>query len=374
MICDLCAERLYGLERLRNDRGASVLRTGDQHKIDGEVILASKRQAEGAVQNIRLVAVVVTHNRLAKLGTTLERLGTEVPSALDAVIVVDNQSSDGTPEWLAEWEASMAGRALVHLSKTNLGGAGGFALGMKLAAESFDPDWIVVMDDDARPSPGALTTFLGNNHAGWDAVAAAVYYPGGVLCEMNRPSCNPFWSWRGVLRLVRYVLAGKGRDGFHIPRSAYDERVPTAIDAASFVGLFVSRHALALVGFPDARLFIYGDDVLYTLALRELGGMICFDPRIHFEHDFSTLDAEHKRFVPLWKSYYHHRNLLIVYRRSAGLFFWPALLVVLPKWFLKARHHAGERRAYLRLLFRAVRDGLSGRLDASLTEVRALEN
>ncbi|WP_260107659.1 hypothetical protein [Phaeobacter inhibens] len=56
--------------------------------------------------------------------------------------------------------------------------------------------------------------------------------------------------------------------------------------------------------------------------------------------------------------YYHHRNLLLLYRQAAGWLFWPVLLLILPKWILKVRHHPGVRWAYLRLTWLAVRDGL----------------
>lgn len=319
----------------------------------------------------RLVAVVVTHNRKAQLKTTLARLLSEPANLLYAVVIVDNQSTDGTHEWLSDFQESGGVFVYSHLSDKNLGGAGGFELGMRLARERFDPDWIVVMDDDARPRPDALAAFHAQDLSGWDAIAAAVYYPAGGLCEMNRPSRNPFWSWSGILRLIWHTVIGRGRDGFHIPARSYDGSEPQAIDATSFVGFFISRNAIALAGYPDPRLFIYGDDVLYTLRLRELGGRIAFNPNVRFEHDFTTIGAADKRFVPLWKSYYHHRNLLLVYRKSAGVFFWPALFVILPKWLLKLRHHRGQRKAYLRLLIRAVTDGLTDRLDVPLAQIQA---
>jgi hypothetical protein len=73
----------------------------------------------------------------------------------------------------------------------------------------------------------------------------------------------------------------------------------------------------------------------------------------------------------LWKVYYHHRNLLLLYRKAAGVFFWPALCLVLPKWILKVRHHHGVRRAYLRLTWLAVRDGLLRKLGRSHAEILA---
>ncbi|WP_260008656.1 hypothetical protein [Leisingera sp. M527] len=41
-------------------------------------------------------------------------------------------------------------------------------------------------------------------------------------------------------------------------------------------------------GYPDPGLFLYGDDVIYTLGLRRRGETILFDPELRFEHDCST--------------------------------------------------------------------------------------
>ena len=313
----------------------------------------------------RLVAVVVTYNRLAQLKATLARL-LEVPAPLlEAVVVVDNASTDGTGAWLATQDDPR----LVKLpSRANLGGAGGFEAGMKLAVARFDPDWIVVMDDDARPRTGAIAAFHALDTRGCEAVAAAVYYPGGEICEMNRPSRNPFWHGAEFRRTLMRI---GGRGGFHVSPEDY-EGPGRSIDVASFVGLFVSRAAIARVGYPDGRLFVYGEDGLYTLGLAKAGGRLWFAPGIAFEHDCSTFAGQRGRFRPLWKVYYYHRNLLLLYRMAAGWMFWPALLAVLPKWLWKVRDHAGERRAFLRLLTRAVADGLTGRTGVDHAGVLAL--
>lgn len=305
----------------------------------------------------RLVAVVVTFNRLDKLKVTLARLLAAPNAHLEAVLVVDNASTDGTADWLAACDDP---RLLVHRCKTNCGGAGGFEAGMRLVSERFDPDWIVVMDDDARPEIGALERFHSHDRAGAEAWAAAVYHPDGRICDMNRPAINPFWR-RGVL--WRTIL-GQGRDGFHLgPVDYAPEATPRQVDTGSFVGLFLSRAAIARAGYPDGRLFIYGDDALYTLELTRLGGKIFFDPGIRFEHDFSTLGETDKRFRPLWKSYYHYRNLMMVYRLCSGWLFVLVAPAAAAKWVLKVRHHGGERRAFLGYVLRALRDGILRRTD-----------
>ena len=71
----------------------------------------------------RLVAVVVTHNRLAQLQITLPRLLEKIPPrSSPGVVVVDNASPDGTAAWLARQNDA---RLRVLRVEANLGGAGG---------------------------------------------------------------------------------------------------------------------------------------------------------------------------------------------------------------------------------------------------------
>lgn len=317
-------------------------------------------------QQGRLVAVVVTYNRLAQLQTTLARLLDSAPRDLAAVVVVDNASTDDTAAWLATQNDP---RLDVLRSATNVGGAGGFAAGMARAMEHHAPDWLVVMDDDGRPQADALATFQSLDLTGRDGLAAAVYYPSGAICDMNRPSRNPFWHLPVLLRTA--MRLGR-RDGFHVSPAHYDTDQPIPIDITSFVGFFVRAAAVRAQGYPDPALFIYGDDGLYTLGLRQAGHRIDFDPRVRFDHDCSTFEGQRGRFRPLWKAYYYHRNLLTLYRRAAGWLFVPLLFVVVPKWLFKVRNHDGSRGLYLRLLGRAVWDGLRDRRDMSHADVRSL--
>lgn len=144
-----------------------------------------------------------------------------------------------------------------------------------------------------------------------------------------------------VISVLSGGRLGRARDAFHMVAADYESATPKAIDGASFVGLFLSREVVKRIGYPDGTLYLYGDDVLYTLELRATGGRIAFWPDIQFEHDFSTIHAAERRFRPLWKCYYHHRNLLIVYRRAAGWMFFPLLPLIVSKWLLKVRHYHG---------------------------------
>ncbi len=315
-----------------------------------------------------IAAVVVTHDRLDKLTVTVARL---LDQLVDHVIVVDNASTDGTAAWLATLDDP---RLQVHRSATNQGGAGGFSVGMQLARDVADADWTVVMDDDGRPAPGAIDAFRAMDLSGWDAIGAAVHHPDGRICEMNRPYRNPFWNPGAFLRTLARMPLGRGRAGFHLGDDAYRAGAPVVpVDMSSFVGLFLSRAALHRAGLPDPRLFIYGDDQLYTLQMRRAGLRIGFAPQVRFDHD--TTAAQGKGGVvlrPMWKVFYMYRNALMAYRVAAGPWFWPLVPVLLRKWRRKGGDYGPDAALFRTILDQAVRDGLAGRLDRSHDDILRL--
>lgn len=314
-----------------------------------------------------VAALVVTHNRLDQLRRTVARL---LDEPIDHLVVVDNASNDGTPSWLA---AETDPRLTVIRSARNIGGAGGFHLGMSEMIARFDPDWCVLMDDDARPEQDIIARFRDELddyvQSDWHAIAAGVFYPDGAICEMNRPSRNPFWH----LRHFMATALGGGRAGFHLRDTDYGAVTVQQVDATSFVGLFLSRQAIRRGGLPDGRLFLYGDDVIYTLNLSDSGGRIGFAPWLRFEHDCSTFErtGAARLYKPLWKAYYNYRNGLIGYRLAAGpVLFWPVLALMAPNWFLRASAYGAQARLYRRLLRLAIRDALTGRIDRPHAEIQ----
>lgn len=299
---------------------------------------------------MNLTAVIVTHNRCQKLQHTL---AATLAQPFSAIIVVDNASTDGTRAWLAGQHDP---RLHLILSEQNSGGAGGFAQGM-IAALNYDPDWLVCYDDDAYPAPDALQQFTALDLGNTDSAAAAVYYPDGRLCEMNRPSYNPFWHPRKLLRTALGVFTGRARGAFHVTDSAYQGVEALPIDSSSFVGFFVRADWVRRLPLPEPGLFIYGDDVLYTLNLTKHGARHRFLPTVRFIHDCSTFQTARRGYHPLWKAYFTYRNGLLIYRMAAGVWFYPVALLKALLWLAAVRHYRNKRR-YLRLWWQAVRDGI----------------
>jgi len=286
----------------------------------------------------RIVAVLVTHDRPQLLLEALQAVAgqTRRPSRL---IVVDNGSDRATREVLAATPDIDVVR-----SDVNLGGAGGFALGIERAM-ALDADWIWLMDDDAIPDPRALEALqarLPDLPREVGAVCSSVM-EFGVIATNHRRRFN------GLVGFERPVAA-----------AAYAADV-LPVDTASFVGFLVSARAVREVGLPNPAFFLSYDDTEYSLRLGRHGFGVWLVPSsviVHKRTRSSRLRAT--EFGP--KHYFNVRNRIFVkssYCRfgnigaAAGALFGMALWLCSPGRFKSPAWHA---------LLRALSDGYAARL------------
>ena len=190
----------------------------------------------------RIVGVVVTHRRRELLAESLKVLSAQ-DRPLDHLIVVDNAAE---PE-VAELVAAQSIPTTYLPSQHNLGGAGGFALGM-LHALALGADWVWCADDDGRPEgPQVLSTLLSCAHRhGLGQVSP-------VVVNIDEPDALAFPLRRGLVwRRRRSELFADGE-------TQTDDLLP---DIASLMnGALFAAATLDRIGVPDLRLFVRGDEV-----------------------------------------------------------------------------------------------------------------
>jgi rhamnopyranosyl-N-acetylglucosaminyl-diphospho-decaprenol beta-1,3/1,4-galactofuranosyltransferase len=184
-------------------------------------------------------AVVVTHRRVTALTSSLEAV-TGQTRAPDHLIVVDNDDDDRVRELVA---AQSVPTTYVG-SRRNLGGAGGFALGV-LQALALGADWVWLADDDGRPAdPDVLGTLL------TCAATHSLAEVSPMVCDLADPSRLAFPLRRGLV--WRRHVAELRVDGA-------GDLLPGI--ASLFNGALFRASTLEAVGVPDIRLFIRGDEV-----------------------------------------------------------------------------------------------------------------
>lgn len=184
-------------------------------------------------------AVVVTHRRVDSLAKSLDVLSTQT-RMIDHLIVVDNDNDERVRDLVAGQPVPTTYVG----SRRNLGGAGGFALGM-LQALALGADWVWLADDDGRPADSqVLATLL----ACAQKHNLAEVSP--MICDLDDPDRLAFPLRRGVVwrRLVSELhVDGSGED--FLPGISH-----------LFNGALFRAETLEAVGVPDLRLFFRGDE------------------------------------------------------------------------------------------------------------------
>ncbi|MFC8502547.1 glycosyltransferase [Pedococcus sp. NPDC057267] len=282
-----------------------------------------------------VVAVVVSYNRRELLSECLGAVATQT-HPLDALVVVDNASTDGSPELV---ERDFPAADLVRLTR-NTGGAGGFAAGLARALDQHSADLVWVMDDDTIPSETALSELLAARErygSELGLVASRVLWTNGEDQDRNIPRRVP-WA---TPRARRAAAAAGGRP----------------MRTASFVSLLVSADAIRATGLPTADFFIWNDDFEFTARiLRSRPGI--YVPAavvVHKTKELGTRSAD-----PGERFFNEVRNKIWTFR--AGRAFSPGeaslrAAVALVNWVRFYRH--SQRRAVLRRALGAgVRAGL----------------
>lgn len=249
-----------------------------------------------------IAAVIVTHNRSAKLARVLQALAAQsLPP--DQVHVIDNASTDDTASVVKAMAEALPGLHY-HRLPENIGGAGGFHHGMKQACDA-GADYLWVSDDDAYPDPDAIQHLylalqqFEQTHGKRPSFACSrVNWIDGTLCEMNVP--RAVWDW------TRYLVPDQ----------------PWAlVESCSFVSILVPRWAITQHGLPIPDYFIWFDDAEFTRRLsKSFPGILV--PASTVTHDTAENKGVNFRFVTeqnLWKFVYGARNETSFLTREFGV-------------------------------------------------------
>lgn len=247
-----------------------------------------------------VVAVVVTWNRCDLLGTALRAvLGQSRPP--DRVVVVDNDSTDGTADLLrSEFSPERAATVEVLRTTRNIGGAGGFAVGVRRALESSRCDLLWLLDDDTIAEELALESLLAAvaTYGGPQPalVASRVVWTDGRDHPMNTPRRSP-WATS-----VEDELA--------------DRIGCLPIRSASFVSVLLDAAVVNERGLPLADYFLWNDDFEFTTRLIRGGvGLSCpASVVVHETATFASTDVD-----PGARFFYEVRNKVWLFTRARGL-------------------------------------------------------
>ncbi len=304
-----------------------------------------------------------------------------------SVVLVDNASTDGSVERILDWAggnavASSGADRLRHLSEppvpkpiavtrysrrqaespgaptsasplvlieneTNAGFAGGTNVGLRYLYSQPQFDFVWVLNNDIVVASNSLSELV---HA---ATRTGVGAAGPTLFEYQRPDVvqiaggGSFKPWRGFPRPATATHPGNAKDQ------------PEFLDYVGG-GCMLARVAdLSRVGTIDESYFMYGEDVDFSLRIRQIGLLIVHVPSAHAWHKGGAASGY---FNPKHDYYVVRNNLYLMkkhFPRLMPLAFGFALYrFVLPKILRRQ----WKRLSAVRLAVRDYRRGIVGPL------------
>jgi GT2 family glycosyltransferase len=217
---------------------------------------------------VDVVVVIVTYNSAHVVGAALDSLPDALAGLSADVVVVDNGSSDGTPDLVDQRDDCRLVRS------ANVGYAGGINRGVHESGES---DAILALNPDVRLHAGSLAALMHTMRATGDAIIAP---------QIRAADGSVHHSLRREPSLGRTLgLTGTGLPMFAEYLNKPKEYLePQVVDWALGAALLISRRCFeALAGF-DESLFLYSEETDFCLRARDLGMRTRYEPAAVMTH------------------------------------------------------------------------------------------
>jgi len=278
-----------------------------------------------------VMAIVLNWRNYKETAETVKVLCELGPSKMD-VIVVDNASGNESLEKIRQaLKASFAklvdfsdgsnidqcptqklnGRTLFLVqNKDNLGYAGGNNAGIKAALRIGDPKYMMIVNSDARPKPGAIQNLI----SAMDSNPKAAFCAGTLIYfgKEDVIQCvggGRYYSWLGRSRLL-----GKGMSLTEINKIDIDK-----LDYLMGACLLFRTEIINDIGLMDEKYFLYGEEFDWQLRARKSGWklLVCKEAVIEHGDSASTKGSGHSNLF----YYYHNRAAILLNAKRFGKYF-----------------------------------------------------
>lgn len=299
-----------------------------------------------------LSIVMVNFNQAQYSAQCLDSIQKDPPRVSHEIILVDNASLDGSPDWLITHYPSVK---LVRSSKN-----GGIAGGNNLGIRSAQGKYILLLNNDTLVMPGTIDQSV----AFLDAHPEAAGVGGNLLNEDG--SFQSGYADFHTLWTVFLVITKLGQ-AFHTWYPSHPRgKALLEVDWMSTAFMTFRKEALEAVKLVNEEYFIYSDETDLEYRLVKAGWKIYYLPELETVHfGGKSLNAWRRRRLV-------YRGYLLFFRNHRGrlqttflrIMFSLACLIKLPFWALtwlgpRWKERAGqELRSNLAILRMCLEPGI----------------
>ncbi|MEK7110083.1 MAG: glycosyltransferase family 2 protein, partial [Patescibacteria group bacterium] len=232
------------------------------------------------------------------------------------IIVVDNNSSDGTVEFLLNLE-KQSDNLHVFLSKTNLG----FGRGNNLGLEKSKGKYVLYLNSDAIISDidfcDLIKVIETENNIG--ALTVKVVLPTGEIDQASHRGFPTLWRsftyFSGLEKaFFRIPILNKLFGGYHLVNLNLNNI--HEIDVITGAFLFTKREIIDKIGGFDKDYFAYGEDIEMAFQIKKLGYKIIYYPLWKVLHLKSVSGLKKKdNNIRKKTNYYFYDSMKIFYSK-----------------------------------------------------------
>ena len=313
-------------------------------------------------------AVTVTYgNRFHLLKQVID---SALAEGISKVIVVDNNSVPQSREKLKEYEKGLNGKIKVLYLDDNYGSAGGFKRGLEEAYIDSQCEFIWLLDDDNVPEKGSYKNlicayeYLGNIEKNV-LISFRESNPNNILALTEGASIgyktNSFLNFHIKYWFINKINKINKINAYSILKS----------QIAPYGGLFLAKNVITKIGFPNEDFFVYADDHEWTLRMtnNNFNLYLCSESKLKdIDWTWTKSIAKNPHYEPEaseFKIYYALRNHVFLdknFIENKYIYFLNLSISLIYNYFIHLFLVPKIATKRFKLILRAVKDGLKGRL------------
>lgn len=254
------------------------------------------------------------------------------------VIVVDNGSTDGTPEMLQQEFPAV----LFIQNQTNLG----YTYPMNQALRRSKGRFLFQLNPDTLLKPGALDKlgkFLEENPRVGIVGPKVLNADGSLQAPCRRGEPRP-WALFSYFSGLAKIYPKNPRFSEYL-LTYLDENETNSVAGVSGSCMGIRREMVDEIGYLDERFFAYQEDADFCFRARAAGWQVIYYPEVNITH-FGGMGGSHVE--PLRSIYAWHWSYYLYYRKHLAkdyffIFNWIFYLVMFAKFLLTVLANAWRK-------------------------------
>lgn len=258
-----------------------------------------------------LSIIIVSYKRLDCLRKCIQSIIDTVKQIRYEIIIVDNQSADGTPEVISQEFPSLR----VIENAENLG----FAKGNNRGILTSKGEFILLLNNDTEALPESIETLFKiiSHSPEVGLLGCRLIYPDRTIQQSFGRMLNPI-TQLGQKLFVNKIYENSGNPISQFLLTKWHS-VEKDVDWIRGACMMIRREALVQTGLMDEQFFMFLEDVDMSTQIRKAGWKVRFTPKASIIHhkgasvsmNFSKSALEYRRSqLYFYKKYYGRLGLV----------------------------------------------------------------